>query len=76
MHGHFAGTLIERFHWVTSRVFPIPAPLSSEHSDLDEALALGRNTLEYRPQGHPDRARSLGSVASYLHARSKHPTYA
>ena len=38
-------------------------------SDLDEALALARNALELRPQGHPHRAISLGIIALYLHAR-------
>ncbi|KAI9463831.1 hypothetical protein HD554DRAFT_2316040 [Boletus coccyginus] len=45
-------------------------------SDLDEALALEhnctfleRNTLELRPQGHPDRAHSLNNLASSLHSR-------
>ena len=38
-------------------------------SDLDEALSLERNALEFRPQGHPDRATSLGDIALYLYTR-------
>ena len=38
-------------------------------SDLDEALALERNTLELRQHGHPDRAVTLGGIANELHAR-------
>jgi CHAT domain-containing protein len=38
-------------------------------SDLDEALALEHNALELRPQGHPDRATSQGSLALYLGTR-------
>ena len=38
-------------------------------SDLEEALALERNVLELRPQGHPDRARSLETLAISLYTR-------
>jgi CHAT domain-containing protein len=38
-------------------------------SDLDEALALTRNALELRTQGHPDRATLLGNIAFYLYSR-------
>jgi CHAT domain-containing protein/tetratricopeptide (TPR) repeat protein len=38
-------------------------------SDLEEALALERNVLELRPQGHPHRATSLGNLAISLYSR-------
>ena len=40
-------------------------------SDLEEALALERNALELHPQGHPQRATSLGNIALYLYSRFK-----
>ena len=38
-------------------------------SDLDEALALYRDALELRPQGHPDRLPSLAGLANCLYDR-------
>ena len=39
-------------------------------SDLEEALSLYRDALELRPQGHPDRALSLGNIANCIQARA------
>ncbi|KAF8436265.1 hypothetical protein L210DRAFT_989995 [Boletus edulis BED1] len=39
--------------------------------DLEEAIALGRQALELRPEGHPNRSTSLNNVAADLSARYK-----
>ena len=38
--------------------------------DLDEAITLVREALDLRPQGHPDRSRSLLNLARYFCNRS------
>ena len=40
--------------------------------DLDEAILLDREALNLRPQGHPARSDSLGSLAVDLFSRFKH----
>jgi CHAT domain-containing protein/tetratricopeptide (TPR) repeat protein len=37
--------------------------------DLDEAIVLGREVLDLRPQGHPDRSMSLINLAAHLSSR-------
>ena len=39
--------------------------------DLDEVIALGRETLNLRPQGHPLRSGSLDGLANHLSTRYK-----